>query len=82
MRTLLRGGDVITSRAAGEVLTGTDVLVEDGRIAAIGRDLTAGDAEVVDLTGRVVLPGFVDTHRHTWQSVVRNIASDWSLTEY
>lgn len=82
VRTLLRGGDVITSRAAGEVLTGTDVLVEDGRIAAIGRDLTAGDAEVVDLTGRVVLPGFVDTHRHTWQSVVRNIASDWSLTEY
>ncbi len=45
-------------------------------------NLDATGAEVVDLTGRIVLPGFVDTHRHTWQSVVRNVASDWSLTEY
>lgn len=81
-RVLLRKGTVITAAAAGEVLPETDVLIEDGIIAAIGRDLPAADAEVVDLTGRIVMPGFVDTHRHTWQSVVRDIASDWSLTEY
>lgn len=81
-RTLLTGGTVITSRVAGEVLPATDVLIEGGTIAAIGPNLAADGAQVVDLAGRVVLPGFVDTHRHTWQSIVRNVASDWSLTEY
>lgn len=82
-RTLLRGGTVITSARAGEVLTATDILIgTDGNIEAIGHNLEAGDAQVIDVTGRIVHPGFVDTHRHTWQSVVRHVASDWSLTEY
>ena len=81
-QTLLRNGTVITAATAGEVLMGADILISDGKIAAIGHGLEAGDAEVIDITGRIVLPGFVDTHRHTWQSVIREIASDWSLTEY
>ena len=82
-RTLLRGGTVITSARAGEVLPDTDILIAaDGTIEAIGPALDASGTDVVDLAGRIVLPGFVDTHRHTWQSVVRNVASDWSLTEY
>lgn len=82
-RTLLRGGTVITSARAGEVLPDTDILISaDGTIEAIGQSLDANGADVVDVAGRIVLPGFVDTHRHTWQSVVRNVASDWSLTEY
>jgi len=81
-RTLIRKATVITSASAGEVLPDTDILIENGVIAAIGKNLDAGDAEVLDFTGRIVMPGFVDTHRHTWQSVVRDIASDWSLTEY
>ncbi|MFC9919895.1 amidohydrolase family protein [Agromyces binzhouensis] len=82
-RTLLRGGTVITSARPGEVLTETDILIgADGLIEAIGRDLSVEDAVVVDVSGRIVHPGFVDTHRHTWQSVVRHVASDWSLTEY
>jgi cytosine/adenosine deaminase-related metal-dependent hydrolase len=79
---LLRGGTIITSRTTGEVLEGADLLMRDGVVEAIGTDLDAGDAEVIDVTGRLVLPGFVDTHRHTWQSVVRHVASDWSITEY
>ncbi|TXN29375.1 amidohydrolase family protein [Lacisediminihabitans profunda] len=81
-KTLLRNGTVITAATAGECLVGVDILIADGKIAAIGHSLEAGDAEVIDVTGRIVLPGFVDTHRHTWQSVIREIASDWSLTEY
>jgi 5-methylthioadenosine/S-adenosylhomocysteine deaminase len=81
-RTLLRGGIIITAASTGESLEGADLLIEDGKIAAIGHDLSVADAEVIDVSGRIVLPGFVDTHRHTWQSVVRNVASDWSLTEY
>jgi 5-methylthioadenosine/S-adenosylhomocysteine deaminase len=82
-RTLLRGGTVITSATTGEVLPATDILIgADGTIEAIGKNLDAAGADVIDVAGRIVLPGFVDTHRHTWQSVVRNVASDWSLTEY
>lgn len=82
-RTLLRGGTVITAARTGEVLPETDILIAaDGTIEAIGPDLHVEDAEAVDVAGRIVLPGFVDTHRHTWQSVVRHVASDWSLTEY
>ena len=82
-RTLLRGGTIITAAEPGEVLTDTDILIgADGTIEAVGRGLDAGDAEVIDVAGRIVHPGFVDTHRHTWQSVVRNLGSDWSLTEY
>ncbi|NEM92352.1 amidohydrolase family protein [Galbitalea soli] len=81
-RTLIRNATIITAATAGEVLVDTDILIENGTIAAIGRNLAVSDAEVLDFSGRIVLPGFIDTHRHTWQSVVRDIASDWSLTEY
>jgi 5-methylthioadenosine/S-adenosylhomocysteine deaminase len=81
-RTLLTGGILLTSDRELGVLWPGDILVEDGRIVAVGPSLEAADAEVVELEGRMVLPGFVDTHRHTWQSIVRNVASDWTLTDY
>lgn len=81
MRTLVRNGTLIDTDPVA-VLPATDLLVEDGRIAAVGRDLPAGDAEVVDATGRYVLPGFVDTHRHTWQTALRGIAADHDLGAY
>lgn len=41
-----------------------DLLVENGRIAAIGEALPAGDARVLDCAGKLVLPGCIDTHTH------------------
>jgi cytosine/adenosine deaminase-related metal-dependent hydrolase len=52
-------------------LYGGDVLIEDDRIAAVGHALDAGDAEVIDTTDCTVIPGFVDSHRHTWETVIR-----------
>jgi cytosine/adenosine deaminase-related metal-dependent hydrolase len=63
-------------------LYGGDVLVEDERIAAVGHGLDAVDAEVVDATSCIVIPGFVDSHRHTWETVIRGIAPDVSLGGY
>jgi 5-methylthioadenosine/S-adenosylhomocysteine deaminase len=81
-RTLLKGGLVVTvDRGLGN-LPDADVLIEDGIIAAVGPGLEAGDAEVIDASDRLVLPGLVDTHRHTWQALFRNIASDWTLAHY
>ena len=81
-RTLIRGGHVISiDPTIGEV-AGCDVLIEGRHIVAVGRSLSAADAQVVDATGMIVLPGFVDTHRHTWQALIRNIGSDWTLAQY
>ncbi|MCW3021832.1 MAG: hypothetical protein JWR30_1154, partial [Conexibacter sp.] len=81
-RVLIAGGTVLTmDRGIGDLEQG-DVLVDDGRIAAVGVGLEAGDAAVIDARGAIVLPGFVDTHRHTWQAALRNLASDWTLAHY
>ena len=80
-RVLLHGGHVLSMDERVGELTG-DVLIEDGTIAAIGPELDVGDAERVDVTGDVVMPGFVDTHRHTWQTPFRGLAADWSYMEY
>ncbi|TCK24566.1 amidohydrolase family protein [Pseudonocardia endophytica] len=81
-RTLIRGGHVLTmDDAVGDLPTG-DVLVEDGVIAAVAPSLDVTDAEVIDASGHLVLPGLVDTHRHTWQSLVRGICGDWTLGDY
>lgn len=79
---LLKGGTVLTLAAPGDCKPDCDVLVTDGKIASIGRDIDASGVETIDVSGRIVMPGFIDTHRHTWQAAVRNIASDWSLLEY
>ena len=62
MKLLLKNGRVIDP--ASEMDSIADVLVENGRIAAVGENLTAADAELVDCTGKVVAPGLIDMHVH------------------
>ncbi|GAA3222273.1 amidohydrolase family protein [Pseudonocardia petroleophila] len=81
-RTLIRGGHVLTMDPALGDLPSGDVLVEDGVITAVAPSLPVTDAEVIDASGHLVLPGLVDTHRHTWQSLVRGICGDWTLGDY
>jgi 5-methylthioadenosine/S-adenosylhomocysteine deaminase len=60
-----------------------DVLVEGDRIAAVGRDLANPDSgEVIDGTGCIVVPGFVDTHRHMWEGVLRGRVAHGTLRSY
>ncbi len=78
-RILLSGGCVLTLGAKTPNFTQADVLIEDGMVAEVGSGLRARDAERVDATDTVVMPGFVDTHRHAWTSLFRNIGDDaWS----
>jgi cytosine/adenosine deaminase-related metal-dependent hydrolase/ribose/xylose/arabinose/galactoside ABC-type transport system permease subunit len=78
-RRLLKGGTVISLDPAVGDFTPGDVLIEDDKIVSVGPNLTADGAEVIDATGMIVLPGFVDTHRHIWEGLLRNIGTDVPL---
>jgi 5-methylthioadenosine/S-adenosylhomocysteine deaminase len=75
-RILLRGGTVVTMDDALGDLDPGDVLIEGSEIAAVGHGLEAGDAEVVDVTGSIVLPGLVEAHSHMWQGALRGLAHE------
>ncbi|HEX7304790.1 amidohydrolase family protein [Lentzea sp.] len=75
-RYLIRGGAVVTVDEKLGVLPRADVLVDDGEIAGIGPGLTARGAQVVDATGMIVMPGFVNTHFHMWSALGRNFVAD------
>lgn len=80
-RTLITNANLLTlAEPAPPGLN--QLLVEDGRIAAIGQDLGVADAEVIDARSGIVMPGMVDTHRHTWQSILRAALADGTLYDY
>ncbi|TQR87525.1 amidohydrolase family protein [Mycobacterium hodleri] len=81
-RTLIRNGRVLTMDPTLGDFDSADVLIEDGTIVAVGPHLDVTDAEVIDASHHIVLPGFIDTHRHTWQSLFRGVCSDWTLGDY
>jgi len=81
-RLFIRNGFVVSMDPdVGEIANG-DVLVEDGAIVEVGRGLSVEDAEIVDATDMIVMPGFVDTHRHTWQTPVRGVLPSCTLDHY
>jgi 5-methylthioadenosine/S-adenosylhomocysteine deaminase len=56
-----------------------DVLIEGKKIIAVGPNLRAGDATVIDARGRIVMPGFIDTHHHQFETVLRSFLADGIL---
>jgi 5-methylthioadenosine/S-adenosylhomocysteine deaminase len=65
MATLIRNGRVLTNDATHQVHDRADILIEGEKIIAIGPDLDAAGAEVVDASRMLVMPGFVDAHMHS-----------------
>ena len=79
---VFRNATVLTMDAAG-VLEDTDLLVRDDRIAAIGPRLEVpAEAVEIDASGGILMPGMVDTHRHMWQTALRGLGADWTLSQY
>jgi 5-methylthioadenosine/S-adenosylhomocysteine deaminase len=79
---LIKGGCVLTlDRAVGD-FEQADVLIEGGKISAVRPNISAPNAEVIDASRMIVMPGLVDTHRHMWQGILRNVLPDGSLDDY
>lgn len=72
-RTLFKAGTILTLDAKVPNLARGDVLVQDGRIAAVGPALQADDAFVIDAAGHIVMPGMVYAHHHMWLGVMRRM---------
>lgn len=72
-RTLFKSGIILTLDANVPNLTTGDVLVQDGRIAAVGPALQTDGAEIIDAAGHIVMPGLVDAHHHMWLGVMRRM---------
>jgi cytosine/adenosine deaminase-related metal-dependent hydrolase len=80
-RTLLKGGVVLTfDRSIGD-FDKADVLIEGTKIVAVRPDISA-DATLIDASNTIVLPGFIDTHHHCYQSALRNVLANGLLADY
>jgi 5-methylthioadenosine/S-adenosylhomocysteine deaminase len=78
-RMLIRGGTVLSLDPKVGDFAIADVLIVGDEITAVGPNLEATDAEVIDASGMIVMPGFVDSHRHIWEGLLRNIGTDVPL---
>jgi cytosine/adenosine deaminase-related metal-dependent hydrolase len=79
--TLIRNATIVTMDRQGDLPQG-DILVRDDRIEAIAPAIPADDAQGIDATGCIVIPGLVNAHMHTWQTALRGVAANWTLLEY
>src|SRR6266480_707002 len=81
-RYIIRGGYVMSMDPglpnSGNFAPG-DVLVEGKKILAVGPNLQATGAGVIDATGRIVMPGFIDTHHHQFETALRSFLADGIL---
>ena len=80
--TLISNATILSiDPAIGEIQRG-DILIKDDKIAEVGVGIDAQADETIDAKGMIAVPGFVDTHRHTWQSLLRSTGADWTLAQY
>lgn len=82
IKTVLENAFIVSMDASLGNIPRADVLVEGERIAAVGPNLGVEDAERIDCTDCIVMPGLIDTHRHVWQGAIRSVTGDWSLNDY
>src|SRR5881296_305831 len=78
-RYIIRGGSVMSLDPNVGDFPQADVLVEGKKILKVGPNLSAGSADVIDASGRIVMPGFIDTHHHQFETALRSFLADGLL---
>jgi len=80
-RILLKGGTIVSmDTRVGDFVKG-DLLIQGKKIAAVGPNLQ-GSGEVIDASNTILIPGFVDCHRHSWEGVLRRIIPNGDIGKY
>jgi 5-methylthioadenosine/S-adenosylhomocysteine deaminase len=79
--TLLKGGRVLSLDSKISDFEQADVLIQGSKIMAIQPNIRSS-AKVIDASNMIVMPGFIDTHRHAWEAPLRNILPNGILSEY
>lgn len=80
-RILIKGGAVLSmDPKVGDFPCG-DVLIEGNKILAVGPSLSAAGATVVDADGMIVMPGFIDTHHHEFETAMRGVLGEALLLD-
>ncbi len=92
MKTLLKNATIVTVDSDRRVLFGEDLTIEDGRISAVGgkargaasETCSAGETydETVDCTGKILFPGFINTHNHLFQTLLKGLGDDMVLSDW
>ncbi|HEY5205689.1 MAG TPA: amidohydrolase family protein [Roseiarcus sp.] len=75
-RTLIKGGTVLSMDPRVGNLAVGDVLLEGSRIAEVAARIDAPDAAIIDASGHIVMPGFIDTHHHQFETALRSFLAD------
>ncbi|RKK66106.1 hypothetical protein BFJ69_g15694 [Fusarium oxysporum] len=87
--TLFTGGTIVgydQSTESLEIIRNGSVLIEDDRVVALyppgGYSSVPKKTEIIDVAGKIITPGFIDTHRHGWQTAYKTFGSNMSMIEY
>jgi cytosine/adenosine deaminase-related metal-dependent hydrolase len=82
-RIVLRGGTIVSMDAkVGNLIKG-DILIQGKKITAIGPELKAPpQSQIIDASNTIVIPGFVDAHRHSWEGQLRRIIPNGAIDAY
>ena len=81
-KILIRNACIVTMEDGQDDLRRGDILIDGETIAAIASSIDAGDAEIVEGEGTIVMPGFIDAHRHLWEGGFRAVTADWSILDF
>ena len=82
-RTVIKGAQVVTMDDALGDFARADIAIDDGVISAVTPDIEPEDADVIDASDMIALPGVIDAHNCLWQTVLRGVVPDlWQNTYY
>lgn len=81
-RVLIKCGWLVTLDPKIGDFKGGEILFQGNRIEAVGKSLNAAADETIDATDKIVMPGLVNAHMHTWETALRGIGAEWMTPDY
>ncbi len=81
-RIRVKGATIVSMDPTLGVIEQGDLLIDGGKIIAVGRNVGSWAVSEIDGRGMIAMPGFINGHVHLWQTALRGVAADWTLDHY